>query len=155
MPSENPDAYWNWKDPNYSYSPTRAKQQPGYIGSYAMDALAMAFHCVYYTESFEAALMKCANLRGDSDSVCAVVGQIAGAIYGWNRIPVSWVQAILEWDNEEFILLRGYKLFYRRPRVNHNPQITQNTQNNIIPPSTEKPHESPSDSNQDQDKTNH
>lgn len=55
-----------------------ARNQPGYIGSYAMDGLAMALHCVWTTTNFKDALLKCANLRGDSDSVCAVVGQIAG-----------------------------------------------------------------------------
>jgi hypothetical protein len=31
---------------------------PGYIGSYAMDGLAMALHCVYTTETFKQALVK-------------------------------------------------------------------------------------------------
>lgn len=47
----------------------------------------MALHCVYSTTSFSEALIKCANLRGDSDSVCAVAGQIAGAFYGFQAIP--------------------------------------------------------------------
>jgi len=128
--SDNKDCNWNWKDPKFKYSPTRSQQQPGYIGSYAMDALAMSFHCIYHTESFEGALMKCANYRGDSDSVCAVTGQIAGAIYGWSKIPKFWVDQILLWDKDDFILLRGYKLFHRRPCknkqnviVNVNPQV--------------------------------
>src|SRR5688572_5705712 len=48
------------------------------IGSYCMDALAMALHCIYTTDSLVSALLKCANIRGDADSVCAVTGQIAG-----------------------------------------------------------------------------
>lgn len=31
---------------------------PGYVGSYAMDGLAMALHCVYTTETFKQALVK-------------------------------------------------------------------------------------------------
>ena len=42
---------------------------PGYIGSYAMDGFAMALHCVYHTSSLPQAILKCANLRGDADSV--------------------------------------------------------------------------------------
>lgn len=109
---------WNWKHPHFQYSPTRSSQQPGYIGSYAMDAMAMSFHCVYHTNTFEEALMKCANYRGDSDSVCAVTGQIAGAIYGWSKIPTNWVDTILHWDKDDFILLRGYKLLHRSPLKN-------------------------------------
>jgi len=132
-PSNDKDYNWNWKDPHYRYSPTRSAQQPGYIGSYAMDALAMSFHCVYFTDSFEAALMKCANYRGDSDSVCAVTGQIAGAIYGWSKIPTFWVQQILKWDKDDFILLRGYKLFHRRP------QKHQEKKNEVSPAQPETP----------------
>lgn len=38
----------------------------------------MALHCVYNSNSFQEALLLCANMRGDSDSVASVCGQIAG-----------------------------------------------------------------------------
>ena len=41
---------------------------------------------IYYTNTFEDAIIKVVNLRGDSDSVGAVVGQIAGAYYGLENI---------------------------------------------------------------------
>lgn len=43
-----------------------------------MDGLCMALHCIWTTNSFQEAIVKCANIRGDSDSVCAVLGQMAG-----------------------------------------------------------------------------
>ena len=106
---DDPDRDWNWKKTDFRYSPTRSKQQPGYIGSYAMDGLAMALHVCYYTDSFEKAIIKVVNLRGDADSVGAVVGQIAGAYYGVKGIPPEWIQIISQWDNYE-IPLRGYIL---------------------------------------------
>jgi ADP-ribosylglycohydrolase len=140
--NDNSDLNWDWKNISYKYSSTRSRQQPGYIGSYAMDAMAMSLHCVYHTNTFADALMKCANYRGDSDSVCAVAGQIAGAIYGWKQIPPLWVEKILQWDKDDFILLRGYKLFYGHSKVYHNKpeneiikdSIEQNTPNtpNIV-----------------------
>jgi len=105
------DRVWTWKDPNFKYSPTRSEKQPGYIGSYAMDAMAMSLHCLYTTTSFQDALVKCANLRGDSDSVCAVLGQMAGALYGLENIPLSWLQTLLRWDPDWNIPLRAYKLY--------------------------------------------
>ena len=107
--SEDPDRDWNWKKKEFRYSPTRSKEQPGYIGSYAMDGMAMALHVVYYTTNFEEAIIKVVNLRGDSDSVGAVVGQIAGAYYGIESIPPEWVETVSKWDNYE-IPLRGYIL---------------------------------------------
>merc|ERR1719323_2373438 len=58
----------------------------------------MALHCVYSTRSFEEAVLKTANLRGDSDSVCAVAGQIAGALYGASAIPAEWLECVQRWD---------------------------------------------------------
>ena len=74
-----------------------------------MDGMAMALHVVYYTNTFRDAIIKVVNLRGDADSVGAVVGQIAGAYYGVEKIPPEWIQEISKWDNFE-IPLRGYIL---------------------------------------------
>lgn len=76
------DRNWNWRDAKHTYSPTRLKQQPGYIGSYCMDALAMALHTVWFTNSFKEVAIMNADLGGDCDTVGSIAGQIAGAIYG-------------------------------------------------------------------------
>ena len=107
--NEDPDRDWNWKKKEFKYSPTRSQNQPGYIGSYAMDGMAMALHIIYYTSTFEEAVIKVVNLRGDSDSVGSVVGQLAGAYYGIENIPSEWVETVSRWDNFE-IPLRGYIL---------------------------------------------
>ena len=107
--SDDPDRNWNWKKKDFQYSPTRSNNQPGYIGSYAMDGMAMALHVVYYTSSFREAIIKVVNLCGDADSVGAVVGQIAGAYYGIESIPPEWIETVSKWDNFE-IPLRGYIL---------------------------------------------
>ena len=100
---------WNWKDKNFRYNEKRAAQSPGYIGSYCMDCMAMALHILYTTHSFKEAILKAANLRGDSDSLSAVVGQVAGAFYGIDLIPREWREALNQWDHNE-IALRGYIL---------------------------------------------
>lgn len=58
----------------------------------------MALHCVYSTESFAEATLKAANLCGDADSVCAVTGQLAGALYGVSAIPEGWLKRLRQWD---------------------------------------------------------
>lgn len=97
---------WNWKDLNYQYCPARAEKDKGYCGSYAMDGMAMALHNLYYTDSFEDAILLTANMAGDSDTVSAIVGQIAGSIYGLGSIPLDWIEKVLYWDYNEDILLR-------------------------------------------------
>jgi hypothetical protein len=46
------DRNWNWRDKEFNYSPSRLDSNPGYIGSYCMDALSMALHIVLFTDSF-------------------------------------------------------------------------------------------------------
>jgi ADP-ribosylglycohydrolase len=103
------DRNWNWKNPNFRFSPTRAANQPGYVGSYCMDAMSMALHCVWTTESFSAAMLKIINLRGDSDSTGSVCAQIAGSIYGIDAIPQCWRDAVQRWD-KNMNMLKAFRL---------------------------------------------
>lgn len=48
------------------------------------------------SESFEDGLIKAVNLGGDSDSIGAVYGQIAGSYYGYNAIPNRWKDNIIK-----------------------------------------------------------
>ena len=95
----DPDRNWNWKAKEFKYSSRRTQENPNYIGSYACDALAMAFHCIYTTDSFRSALLKAVNLRGDADSVGAITGQMAGALYGYSSIPSDWLRELFTWDD--------------------------------------------------------
>ena len=105
----NEDRNWDWTVDQYKYSPTRTKKQRGYVGSYAMDNMAMSLNTIYKTGNFKDAMIRAANIRGDSDSVASVVGQIAGALYPLETIPGDWIKAICKWDHGE-IALRGYIL---------------------------------------------
>ena len=114
---ENKDKYkrnWNWKDPDYRYNEYRAKLQPGYIGSYAMDCLAMALHCVWSTNSFQEATLKAINLRGDADSVGSLTGQIAGSFYGIYNVPKDWIITVSSWDDFD-AGIRALRLVNKKP----------------------------------------
>ena len=107
------DRQWNWMLEDFRYASSRAYKQPGYIGSYCMDALAMSLHCIWTTNSFNDAVLKAINLRGDSDTVGAITGQIAGALYGIEHISQNWIQTIQQWDNGGDIALTAHKLFIK------------------------------------------
>ena len=106
----DPNRNWNWNVPVYRYSFQRAQNNPGYIGSYSMDAMAMALHILMNTNTFKEAILKGVNLRGDADSLGAVIGQLAGAYYGLDNIPEDWIKTIYKWDPKLEIALRGYIL---------------------------------------------
>lgn len=108
------DRNWNWRDEDYRYCSSRAKQMPGYIGSYVMDGLSMALHCLWTTESFDEALLKAVNMRGDADTVGAITGQLAGALYGAESIPKDWFAYVQKWDKQDTIAARACKLYRAR-----------------------------------------
>lgn len=62
---------------------------------YVNDTLLAANWAVTTTSSFEEALIKAVNLADDSDTVGAVTGQIAGAIYGYSNIPSRWLNKLV------------------------------------------------------------
>jgi ADP-ribosyl-[dinitrogen reductase] hydrolase len=63
---------------------------------YVLTTLEAALWCTYRTTSFEEALILAVNLGGDADTIGAVTGQLAGAIYGRSGIPDRWL-ANLAW----------------------------------------------------------
>lgn len=58
---------------------------------YCIESLEAALWCFANTGSFEAAVLRAANLGDDADTTAAIVGQIAGAHYGKAGIPARWL----------------------------------------------------------------
>ena len=58
----------------------------------AQDTLLAAKWCVATTDSLESAVLKAVNLGGDADTIGAVTGQLAGAVYGVESIPSTWMR---------------------------------------------------------------
>ena len=58
---------------------------------YVVHSLEAALWCVGRTASFRDAILLAANLGDDADTVAAITGQLAGALYGWSAIPKDWI----------------------------------------------------------------
>jgi len=63
-------------------------------GFYVIETLEAAIWCIMTTDSFESAVLTAVNMGGDSDSTAAVVGGLAGLIYGFEAIPQQWVDEL-------------------------------------------------------------
>jgi ADP-ribosyl-[dinitrogen reductase] hydrolase len=61
---------------------------------YAVDTLEAALWSLFRTESFRDALLTAVNLGNDADTVGAVTGQLAGALYGVSAIPATWMEGL-------------------------------------------------------------
>ena len=57
---------------------------------YVVHSLEAALWCVGNTETFDQAILLAANLADDADTVAAITGQLAGALYGASGIPQHW-----------------------------------------------------------------
>ena len=61
---------------------------------YVVDTLEAAIWSVARTADFRGAVLLAANLADDADTVAAVTGQLAGALYGLNGIPERWLDQV-------------------------------------------------------------
>lgn len=61
---------------------------------YVILSLQAALWCFNKSSNFEEAILLAANLGDDADTTAAVCGQIAGAFYGVEDIPKSWLSKL-------------------------------------------------------------
>jgi ADP-ribosyl-[dinitrogen reductase] hydrolase len=65
---------------------------------YVVHSLEAALWCIDETGTFEEAVLLAANLGDDADTVAAITGQLAGALYGAAGIPAHW-RARVAWGD--------------------------------------------------------
>ena len=61
---------------------------------YVVHTLEAALWSVARTGDFRNAVLLAANLADDADTVAAVTGQLAGALYGLSGIPADWLERV-------------------------------------------------------------
>lgn len=74
---------------------------------YVIDTLEAALWCFAKTETFSEGALLAANLGGDSDTIAAVYGQIAGAYYGEPEIPAVWLQKL---SHQHIFFIQAHKM---------------------------------------------
>jgi len=76
--------------PVFEYRKTRRDNPSGYI----VDTLQAVFQALFATDNFEAALVDVVNRGGDADTTGAILGMVAGALYGLDNIPTRWLERL-------------------------------------------------------------
>ena len=61
---------------------------------YVVDSLEAAIWCLLTTKNYIDCILKAINLGGDTDTIGAISGSLAGALYGWNSIPSEWINTL-------------------------------------------------------------
>jgi ADP-ribosyl-[dinitrogen reductase] hydrolase len=70
------------------------KPWPGKTSGYIVDTVQTVFDAFFNTGSFEDCLVRAVNRGGDADTTGALAGQLAGALYGIQGIPVRWLKKL-------------------------------------------------------------
>ena len=78
------------------------KEPPEIRGTgYVVESLEAALWAFHKSHTFEEGCLLAANLGDDADTTAAIYGQIAGAYYGVDQIPVRWLNKLFDKENIE------------------------------------------------------
>lgn len=61
---------------------------------YVIDSLESAVWCLENSNNYEGSVLKAINLGGDTDTIGAITGGIAGLYYGYKAIPQKWIDVL-------------------------------------------------------------
>ena len=65
---------------------------------YVVDTLEASIWCILHTDNYKDCVLKAVNLGGDTDTIAAVSGGLAGIIYGYEDIPIKWINDLQRKD---------------------------------------------------------
>lgn len=78
--------------PDFDKLPTDEIKSSGYV----VDTLEAALWCLLTTDNYKDCVLKAVNLGDDTDTVAAVAGGLAGALYGYDAIPEEWRNTLIK-----------------------------------------------------------
>ncbi|MBK1701240.1 ADP-ribosyl-[dinitrogen reductase] hydrolase [Thiococcus pfennigii] len=93
------------EDRRYAWDGKRIEHPGGYI----VETLRAVFQALFSTEGFERALIDVVNRGGDADTTGAILGMIAGPLYGLEAIPRRW-RRVLDADTRQTCLSQSQAL---------------------------------------------
>lgn len=95
---------------SFSKKPEAAIRSTGYV----VDSLEAAVWCLITTGSLKDCLLKAVNLGGDTDTIAAIAGGLAGLFYGAISIPGEWTKVIVKKEMIEEICSQYERMCERR-----------------------------------------
>lgn len=91
-------------DKEFKNRPKELIKSSGYI----VHTLESAIWCLLNTENYTDCVLKAVNLGEDTDTVGAIAGGLAGALYGYDSIPTNWLKQLLKKEYIEELCDKTY-----------------------------------------------
>lgn len=66
--------------------------------AYVVDTLEASFYVLLNCYNYRQSIIGAINLGNDTDTIAAIVGSMAGIIYGYNDIPEKWIDGLAKKD---------------------------------------------------------
>lgn len=63
---------------------------------YVVDTLEAVMWTFFHADGYRENVLQAINLGGDTDTIAAIAGGVAGVYYGFNDIPDNWIQCIAQ-----------------------------------------------------------
>lgn len=74
----------------------RAKRDEIKSSGYVVDTIEAAIWCLMNTHSYKECVLTAVNLGDDTDTIAAIAGGLAGALYGYEAIPQEWRNTLIK-----------------------------------------------------------
>ena len=87
----------------------RAKRDEIKSTGYVVDTIEAAIWCLMNTHSYKECVLMAVNLGDDTDTVAAIAGGLAGALYGYDSIPEEWRNTLIKREYIEELCERASK----------------------------------------------
>ena len=68
-------------------------------GGYVIDTIETVIYCLRNTDNYKDAVLKAINYGIDTDTNGAICGGLAGIYYGYDSIPIDWIEEIVRVDD--------------------------------------------------------
>ena len=81
-----------------------------YGRTFVVGSLECVIHCLLNTKNYKDAVLKAVNFGDDTDTTAAICGGLAGIYYGYDSIPMEWINTINKIDEVES-LCEKYEAF--------------------------------------------
>lgn len=96
----------HYEDPDTFEKPSRDEiKSSGYV----VDTIEAAIWCLMNTHNYKECVLTAVNLGDDTDTVAAVAGGLAGALYGYESIPQKWRDTLIKREYIEEMCKRAGK----------------------------------------------